>query len=120
MTRTRALLVIIILQLAAFGWLSYRVLDVTSGVHAAAHEALTLATTIQHERKESILAGCRDQNARHRHTIHQLDQLLKIAELQHPARSAQIRASMASTVLLIDALAPHRNCRLVVRHIVHS
>lgn len=72
---------------------------------------------IQQERVESILRACRDENERHDATIHRLDELIKRLPPEKRTRAVQSRAG---TVLLINALAPHRDCATLARASVPS
>lgn len=83
-------------------------------VVATVGAGVSLATgllAIQHERADSIRRACIEQNARHDATVATLDRLLaeRMNEVP-PARRAQLRDSRRFTVLLIDALAPKRDC----------
>jgi hypothetical protein len=70
-----------------------------------------LTEAIQEQRRDSILYGCREQNARHDRTIATLDRLIA----QAPAgRRERARQGRAGTVLLIEALAPKRDCAALV------
>jgi len=74
---------------------------------------------IQASRAENVLSACREQNARHDATVTTLDQLLAdAAHTASPARRRQLAQSRTSTVLLIDALAPKRDCLARVRELV--
>lgn len=108
MTRTRGLVLIIIIVFMALIGLTIGVLNDASGLRANVQ-------AIQQNRISLVTQQCRDQNRKHRKTIHELDVLIRRAErgVSRKRREA-IRASRASTVLLIDAFEPHRNCRLVV------
>jgi hypothetical protein len=73
--------------------------------------AKNLAEQIQRERARNIRSGCAESNARNRNTKRELDRL--ISEL--PARRRErAQASSAGTRLLIDALAPVRDCDSLV------
>jgi hypothetical protein len=73
--------------------------------------AKNLAEQIQRERARNIRSGCVESNARNRNTKRELDRL--ISEL--PARRRErAQASSAGTRLLIDALAPVRDCDSLV------
>jgi len=66
---------------------------------------------INRERAKNTLLNCQDVNRRHDKTIEQLDAL--IAKV--PAdRQKRARESRASTVLLINALVPRRDCQALV------
>jgi hypothetical protein len=68
---------------------------------------------IQRSRAEVGYTTCVDQNNRHDETIRRLDALLTRLAKEQPARAGQIRATRSSTVFLIEALAPHQNCRQI-------
>lgn len=62
---------------------------------------------IQAERRASVIRSCVSQNMRHDNTIKTLDK--EISQLP-PDRQAQAAASRKFTILIIDALAPKKNC----------
>lgn len=72
---------------------------------------------LQAERVESILRACRDTNQRHDRTIRSLDELIQRLPSAKRTRAVQSRAG---TVLLINALAPHRDCETLARANVPS
>ena len=73
------------------------------------------AQQIQAQREDSIRDSCVGQNARHDATIRALDRLLAQATSHASAeRVRRIEESRASTVRLIEALAPARDCAAVV------
>lgn len=72
---------------------------------------------IQAERVDSILRSCRDENQRHDATIRRLDDLIHRLP---PAKRTRAVQSRAGTVLLINALAPRRDCSLLARAEVPS
>lgn len=80
--------------------------------HAAQQRAEHLARQVAAQRLAAIRSTCEEQNVRHDQTLRTLDRL--IAKVP-PDRRAQARRSRASTVLLIDALAPKRDCDQRVR-----
>lgn len=83
-------------------------------------QALTDIHEIESSRKASILLSCEEQNTRNAHTVAALDHLLAVAVREHPASAQQVAASRASTLLLIDALAPVENCNArVIRFTKH-
>lgn len=63
---------------------------------------------IQAQRRASILTACREQNARHDDTIVKLDKI--IADLPPGPQKDEALQQRDGTVLLIDALAPKRDC----------
>lgn len=73
-------------------------------------ENSTIIGAIQQERVRNTLANCRDQNTKHDSTIRTLDSLIKQAGRVHPSQRAQLEASEAFTVLLVDKLAPKHHC----------
>jgi hypothetical protein len=91
-------------------------LGITQTQHVA-HRADALARDIQAQRVSSIVQSCEQQNARHDATIATLDRLIR----QQPAgQRRRAERSRASTVLLIDALAPMRDCQKVLREFTRS
>lgn len=77
-----------------------------------------ISEQIQQSRTDATLSSCREQNERHDRTIHTLDLLLAQAIRRSPERAVQIRQSRASTVLLINSLAPKRDCEQRVHDLV--
>lgn len=75
-----------------------------------ARRANGLADAIQQQR----LHFCHQANSQHVNSIRELNRL--IAQAEHKARTAarrqRIRTSAKSSILLIDALAPIRNCHV--------
>lgn len=67
---------------------------------------------INAERERNIRAACEAQNKRNHNTIQQLDALIAKAP---PERRERAAASRPGTVLLINALAPRRDCEALVR-----
>lgn len=65
---------------------------------------------INRSRAEISHTACLDQNSRHDATIDRLDELIDAAVAREPAREREIRASRASTLILIEALAPQQDC----------
>ena len=77
----------------------------------AQEDTETLATN----RRNSILENCKDQNERNEDTIHTLDlRIARVAKSVPPEELAQLKASRAFTVSLVNALAPHRDCKVVL------
>lgn len=76
---------------------------------------LHLTDEIQVQRADSIRLACVEQNFRHDRTIAALDTL--IAKVP-PGRRERARQSRAGTVLLIESLAPRRDCEGLVRRSV--
>lgn len=66
------------------------------------HKVTNQGHEIQQQRRDAIVRQCTDQNARHDGTIHTLDDLLKKSGVSEARR----KASRATTVLLINAIAP--------------
>lgn len=80
-----------------------------------ATHADSIAVAIAKERRESLRSFCEATNATHRNTIRSLDQILAAAERRvNASRRRAIAASRAPTVLLINALAPQRDCNTYV------
>lgn len=80
-----------------------------------------LFSKINDERERNVRVNCEQTNARHDATIHQLDALIRQrAETATPRERERIDQSRASTVLLIDALTPKRDCDRLVRGQISS
>lgn len=72
---------------------------------------------ISKNRKETFYNNCKTQNERHDATIAELHQLVqKISSLKSttPIKKTQLQGSVVFTTLLVDALAPKQNCKIVV------
>lgn len=67
---------------------------------------------INDERARNVVRSCEETNQRHDATIRQLRDL--VASIPDPARRDRAEQGMASTVALIDALAPKRDCGALV------
>jgi hypothetical protein len=81
-----------------------------------ASEAKALAVEIQRQRAASLRLLCVEQNRKHDRTLRTLDRRLALrVKTASPERAQEIRASRASTVALIDSLAPRQDCRAFVR-----
>jgi hypothetical protein len=78
------------------------------------HANRDLIADIQQSRAEVSYTTCLDQNGRHDQTVKRLDVLLSRAIRARPSAKDQIRATRASTIFLIEALAPHQNCKQIV------
>lgn len=117
--RSVAVIIVAVVVAGALAFDTAKVSSLTSSQTTLATQALAqsrqargFASDIAAQRHQTILRQCREQNARHNHTIRVLNRILRKAErASPPPRRAQIRESRSSTVLLIDQLAPHRNCR---------
>lgn len=72
---------------------------------------------IQDQRRDTIITACQEQNARHDATLEQLDVLISKIPKSDP-RHDRAQQSRASTALLIDALAPVRDCEARARKFV--
>lgn len=83
--------------------------------------SVALYTRINDERERNVRATCEETNVRHDATIRQLDMLLAV-RLRNASgeERRRIEQSRASTVLLIDALMPVRDCDQRVREQVSS
>lgn len=76
---------------------------------ASAITAVSLSNQIQQQRFEAVVTNCREVNRRHDNTVRTLTILVAEARKKaSPQRAAQLKQSIASTTLLIDALAPKR------------
>jgi hypothetical protein len=72
---------------------------------------------IQAERALSSFRFCSETNARHDATLEELDRL--VAGLPR-AQRVRARRGQAGTVALIEALAPRRDCRALVKRQVNT
>lgn len=106
---------IVVLLCASFPLSVYAAIQARDQANAKAQDAKQLALAINQERRYSIVRFCEQQNMRHRGTVRELRHLLEAAERVHPRQRARIHASQASTLLLIDQLAPLQNCQRLVR-----
>jgi hypothetical protein len=80
---------------------------------------LALYSQIQASRAESVRISCVEQNERHDGAIATLDTVIAAAtEDATPERIRQLEQSRASTVLLIEAVVPKRNCEARVDELV--
>lgn len=79
-------------------------------------ETRNLVTQIQQSRAASVRLTCQEQNARHDRTIATLDQV--IGKLPPGTERDRAARNRQSTILLIDALAPKRDCEAWVRRLV--
>lgn len=72
---------------------------------------------IQHQRKTAIGAGCEDQNDRNATTITKLNEAVKNEEKKHKSLKAKmkVRNNAEVSIGLINALAPHQDCKQLVR-----
>lgn len=75
---------------------------------SVANRADDFARDVQSQRVVAIRANCQEQNQRHDDTIRTLDHL--IARIPPGAGRDRALANRRGTVLLIDALAPKRDC----------
>lgn len=62
----------------------------------------------------SRIEACEDTNQRNQTTVAALNSLTDQAILDHPEREAQLNQSRDSSILLINALVPVRDCEDVV------
>lgn len=77
------------------------------------------ATNIQDSREDAVRQSCEDTNQRHDHTIAALNALLDKAIREHPEQRDRIEQSRTSTVLLINALTPKRDCETLVNQLAN-
>lgn len=73
--------------------------------------------SIQEQRRDAIRKNCEDQNRRHDRTLGRLAKAEKKAEKKAKTRKQKmkIRNGAEVSIGLIDTLAPHQNCKAVVR-----
>jgi hypothetical protein len=98
-----------------------RALDVASRLGWIVAIALWMLgfNAIQSSREETVRTSCIEQNERHDDTITALDKLLAEVNGRPGAPSPQeLQQSRTATVLLIDALAPLRDCEQRVDELV--
>ena len=81
--------------------------------------ATAFAEQIQVERQRSIRASCVETNRRHDETIQTLNQIFDDIP-RGSERRRRAEAGHASTVLLIQAMLPKRNCEKIVREAAPS
>ncbi len=72
---------------------------------------------IQRSRVDLTRASCNAQNARHDATIAELQVLIKHAQPQAGETKAQQTQQINDTILFIDALVPHQNCKALVKRL---
>lgn len=89
-----------------------RVDRVSSDTAKLARRTAELARSIQAQRVNSVLTNCQDQNTRHDNTLTKLDAV--IDGMPEGPDKARAKANQPSTVILIDALVPKRDCRKVL------
>lgn len=79
--------------------------------------SVVLYLQVQSDRESNIRRNCVSSNERHDDTVKTLDRLVA----QVPAdRRQRARDGRSSTVALIDALAPKRDCDRVVEQQLHG
>jgi hypothetical protein len=83
-----------------------------------AAEAKRLAVSIQESRIEIIRSSCVEGNRRHDATIRTLEaRIREVLKSATPAQRERILASRASTIALINALAPKQDCVALIRDV---
>lgn len=112
--------VVWLITLVLSAWGAYRGAQAGDDAKRAANSAKAQAHQIQVERKRTVNDLCVDQNLRHRDTIAELDKLLAAVVKRDPSMARRMAESRKATVLLINALAPHQNCKQVVANAVGS
>lgn len=116
-------------------WVGYAILGlaIALGLWGQQREANNRIDDINNSRALITYNSCLDQNDRHDNTVGQLDKILLVrkAELRKQIKQAEERDQLAvatslrsqidrlddsrnTTVGLIEALAPHQNCRQLV------
>lgn len=105
-----------------FGLLGFTIIGLTctgalGGFGMLLGRQAKVGQTIQQQRREAIGDNCRDQNHRHDRTLGRLAKAEKNAEKKAKTRKRkmQIRNRAEVSIGLIDTLAPHQNCKAVVR-----
>lgn len=89
----------------------FSVIGITSAV-ALFGFTITLGQ-IKKTRREFVEVSCKDQNRRHDKTIVELRKAQAEAIKRTPQMANQIRTSAQSSIAIIDALVPKRNCKLL-------
>jgi hypothetical protein len=76
------------------------------------HEIAKQTSVIQQQRYATVFASCEDQNGRHDHTIKVLNAIITKLETANLTKKQkrQLRVSARDNILLINALAPKRDC----------
>lgn len=84
-----------------------------------ANESIDLSKAIQDQRKESFLTSCRDQNLRNTNTIKVISDRIKVLYPDGKIPS-QVQQSVNYAILLINALAPRRNCEVAAKQLTKT
>ena len=115
-----AYIMIVVMSAVAIGILYFQGRNSNHKVRQLAlslsRESKERAGEIQKQRYQFVLEACQDQNARHDLTIHRLHTLVN--ELTDGAKT-NARASERSTIFLINALVPRKNCKKAAKAAVH-
>jgi hypothetical protein len=82
-------------------------------------EANIRATQIQQQRYDNIYGTCVDQNHRYNRAIRRLQKIAMKYIKAHPETKVQVKASIKQQKLLISAIVPFQNCRVVAKKAVH-
>lgn len=106
----RLVLVLFYIQVASLFGFGIVSLYLGNENHKRSDENAKLLIRVQAERKNAIIRGCQDQNDRNTRTKEKLDNIADKRIAKEPKKEPTIRASVESTNLLIDTLAPKRNC----------
>lgn len=107
----RLLAILFMIQLG-LGALS--VFLVTQNAHRS-NQVRTLVAQQQVSREQAVRSTCLEQNRRHDSTISTIDQV--ITQLPPGLQRDRALRNRAGTVLIIDALAPKRDCEKRVREL---
>jgi hypothetical protein len=89
----------------------HQIKDQQVSIRAQAKLAAATSAAIQKNRIETIRHNCNDQNLRHNAAVNALYDLLKKSGVRPERR----RQAAASTIELINALAPFQDCDKVVQ-----
>jgi hypothetical protein len=76
-----------------------------------------VAAVVQVNRERVTRESCLDLNARLDKTIAALDAAIAKNPPKTPAEQARQKSGRASTITLINALVPHRNCAALVKRV---
>ena len=94
----------------------WKALSVASTARHLSKQSTVLSQEIQRQRISTLLSECQAQNSRNRNTINYLDHLGANVIKKHPSQAHTVHIQLGQDDLLIDALAPHQNCKMIVKN----
>lgn len=112
----RLYILVVIISACVMAVLFVLIRDDRRGIN---HEAAIRSTEIQQQRYDATYQNCLDTNKRHDNTIARLKFILRRDVKKGRITKSQAIRSSVTTALLIDALAPRRDCKAVARKAVH-